>query len=337
MRSCRGAGNRGLGAKGLGEGMRRSLCVVAGIGAACAALFLPLRQAHAWGPEAHRVVALIADKVLQQNDAAVRGKVQAVLATDKDNRLTKNDIASEATWADALRDKSQEARFATSGWHVVRLRPDGPDLAAACSGHKPLPAGYPASRGPPDNCVVDKILQFEKELQNPDTSAGERLAALQFLLNLVPDVNDPLLAIDRGDQGGQCTAIQIGAKPPVRLSTYWQSTLVGEVVGRDPAGGAARILASVTAADAQKWAAGNPESWALESHEVAKTILYTFPPDSVAGKHTFPGGRGEQEACSEATLYRVGADYETKVLAAVKQQLARAGIRLAQVLRDSFK
>ena len=326
-----------MGLRGLGEGMRRSLCVVAGIGAACAALFLPLRQAHAWGPEAHRAIALIADKFLQQNDAAARGKVQAVLATDKDNRLTKNDIASEATWADVLRDKSQEARFATSGWHAVRLRPDSPDLAAACSGHKPLPAGYPASRGPPDNCVVDKILQFEKELQNPDTSAGERLAALQFLLNLVGDVNDPLLAIDRGDQGGRCTAVQIATKPPVRLSSYWQTTLVGEVVGRDPAAGAARILASVAGADVQKWAAGNPESWALESHEIAKTIIYGFPADSAAGKYAFPGTRGEQEGCGDVTLHKVAADFETKALAAVKQQLAKGGIRLAQVLRDSFK
>jgi hypothetical protein len=36
-------------------------------------------------------------------------------------------------------------------------------------------------------------------------------------------------------------------------------------------------------------------------------------------------------------LYRVGPDYETKALAAVKQQLAKGGLRLAQLLRDSFK
>jgi len=320
--------------------MRRSLCVVAVFGAAFATLFLPVRQSHAWGPEAHRAIAVIADKVLQQSDAAARGKVQAVLATDKDNRLTKSDIASQATWADVLRDKSQEARFATSGWHAVRLRPDSPDLVAACSGHKPLPAGYPASRGPPDNCVVDKILQFEKELQNPDTSAGERLAALQFLLNLVGDVNDPLLAIDKGDQGGQCTAVQIGGKPPVRLSTYWQTTLVGEVVGRDPAAGAARLLSSVSPADMQSWAAGNPESWAMESYQVAKTVTYAFPADSAAEKTAgskAPAGKGEPEGCGEVALYRVGADYETKALAAVKQQLAKGGLRLAQLLRDSFK
>src|SRR5438874_10986961 len=52
--------------------MLRSFRFVAIIGAAVAALFPPLHQSHAWGPEAHRAIALIADKVLQQNDAAVR-------------------------------------------------------------------------------------------------------------------------------------------------------------------------------------------------------------------------------------------------------------------------
>jgi len=42
-------------------------------------------------------------------------------------------------------------------------------------------------------------------------------------------------------------ALQIGPKPPVRLSTYWQDTLVAEVAGPDPAKGAARIAASVPA------------------------------------------------------------------------------------------
>ena len=322
-----------------GLGMR-PLRFVAVIGVAYAALLLPVRQAHAWGPDAHRTIALIADKVLQQSDAAARGKVQALLATDKDARLTKNDIASEATWADVLRDKSQEARIASSNWHAVRLRADSPELAAACYGRPPLPSGYPASRGPRNNCVVDKIEQFQKELQNPDTMPGERLAALQFLLNLVGDVNDPLLAIDKGDQGGQCTAVQIGGKPPVRLSTYWQTTLVGEVVGRDPAAGAARLLSSVSPADMQSWAAGNPESWAMESYQIAKTVAYAFPADSAAGKTAdskAPAGKGEPDGCGEVAPYRVGADYETKALAAVKQQLTKGGLRLAQLLRDSFK
>src|SRR4029077_2513237 len=190
---------------------------VAVVGVVVAALFLPMRASLAWGPEGHRVVALVADRVLQQGDAGARAKVLALPASDKGDRLTKTDIASQATWADVLREKSEEARFATAAWHAARLKPDNPDLASACFGRKPRPAGYPASHGPRDNCSVDKIAQFEAELKNPETSSGERLATTRFLLNLVGDLHYPLNAIDRGDRGGSCIALQIGAKPPVRL------------------------------------------------------------------------------------------------------------------------
>jgi hypothetical protein len=316
--------------------MRRWFGAVPVVAAAGIALLLPLRAGLAWGLEGHRVVALVADRLLQQNEPAVRAKVQAVLAADKDNRLTKNDIASEATWADVLRAKSPEARLGTSAWHAVRLKPDNPDLAAACFGRKPLPPGYPASRGPQEKCVVDKLMQFEAELKNPETSQFQRLAALQFLLNLVGDVSDPLNTIDRGDQGGHCTAVQIGSKPPVRLSTYWEETLVRQVLGGNAAQGAARIAAAIPA-DARSWSEGSPAAWARDSFEVAKSVTYAFAAEQAAGQHQFPARKGETEPCPSVALYRVGPEYESNALAAVQTQLAKGGVRLARMLRDTFK
>jgi hypothetical protein len=317
--------------------MRRWLASGGALFTAFSLLTLSTGQALAWEAQAHRAVALIADKLLQQGDSTARAKIRALLATDKDNRFTKNDIASEATWADILMEKSEEARSATTPWHSARLKADNPDLASACFGRQPLPAGYPASHGPKENCIVDKVAQFEEELQNSETSPGERLAALQFLLNLVGDLHDPLNAIDRGDRGGRCIALQIGGKPPVRLATYWQETLVNAVVGSDPAKGAAHILGTVSQADLQKWAEGKPEDWLRDSYEVAKVVVYNFGDPKPAGKFTFPPGRGEADSCGEVDLYKVGPEYETKALAAVKQQLAKAGDRLAAVLRASFK
>ncbi len=316
--------------------MRRRIGLAVLVAAACAAALLPMRASHAWGPDGHRVIALVADRVLQQSDPGARAKVQAVLATDK-SKLTKTDIASQATWADVLRDKSPEARFGTTVWHATRFKPDNPDIAAACFGRKPLPPGYPASRGPQDNCSVDKIQQFVAELKNPETTSFQRLAALQFVLNLVGDLNDPLYAIDHGDQGGECVALQIGSKPPVRLSTYWEEILVRQIVGSDAAGGAARLAAATPPAEARNWAEGNPEAWARETYQVAKTVTYGFASEKPAGKHDFPARKGQEAACASVPLYRVSLDYETKALAAVKTQLAKAGIRLAVVLRDGFK
>ena len=299
------------------------------------ALLLPARAGHAWGPDGHRAVALIADRILQRSDPCALAKIKALLATDK-SRLTNTDIASEATWADVLRDRSPEARLGTTYWHATRFKPDSPDIAAACFGRKKLPAGYPASRGPYDNCSVDKVAQFAAELKNRETSSHQRLAAVQFLLNLVGDVHDPLNAIDYRDQGGECVALQIGSTPPVRLSAYWEETLVRQVVGPDAAGGAARLVAALPP-EAQQWAGGTPEAWVRESYEIAKAVTYGFAAQQPAGKHDLPARKGDVAACNSVPLYRVEPEYATKALAAVRTQLAKAGVRLAAVLRDGFK
>jgi hypothetical protein len=309
--------------------------LVAIVAIAFAILVLLPRAGLAWGPEGHRIVAIIADQLLRRSDPAVQATILALLKTDKDNDLTKADFADEATWADVLREKSEEARDAMAQWHSTRLKPDKPDMDSACFGHTPLPTGYPASHGPRRNCSVDKVLQFEAELRNPQTSSFERIAAVRFLLNLIGDLHDPLHAVDYGDQGGFCVAIQVGSKPPVRLSSYWQDTLVGEAAGPDAARGAARLLASIGTAELGDWPRGQPEAWAQETYEIAKRITYSFAAEQPAGKHTFAAAKGEP--CPTVNLYRVGADHETKALAAVRTQLAKAGVRLAATLRGNFK
>jgi hypothetical protein len=201
-------------------------------------------ESWAWGPEGHRIIALVAERLLQAQSPAVQKKIVDILATDKSNEWTKTDIASEATWADALREKSPEGRVASTNWHYAKLDASGPDLTKACFGQPALPALRPASRGPQDNCIVDKIEQFAKELREPDTLESERLAALQFLLNLVGDIHDPPYLIEHNDQTGRCIAVlPPGAKAPVRLSLYWDDMLVAEAAGKDPVTAAGQIAA----------------------------------------------------------------------------------------------
>ena len=157
---------------------RAILCLVP------AALLWEPSQCWAWGGEAHEIIALLADRLLETGDPALEKKVAEILAADKSNTWTKTDIAGEAIWADALREKSPEGRVATTKWHYVKLDPDNPDLNKACFGRPALQAMMPASHGPRDDCIVDKIEQFAKELREPGTSEPERLMAVQFLLNL---------------------------------------------------------------------------------------------------------------------------------------------------------
>src|SRR6266446_2380015 len=280
-------------------------------------LFLTTGESRGWSAEGHMIVALVADRLLQAQDAAAHKKLTELLATDKSNSWTKTDIAGEANWADVLLEKSPEGRAATAKWHYVKLDAANPDLTKACFGKPALPFMAPASRGVQDDCVVDKIEQFAKELRDPATLPGERLTALQFLLNFVGDVNDPLFAIEQNDQGGRCVALIFpAAKTPVQ------------------------IVAGLTPADIQKWSSGSPADWAMESYNVAKEVTYSFakdkPKDS-ASKYSFPARKGEKDPCGPVPLYQVDAGYRERAVAAVKEQLAKAGVRLAFLLRENLQ
>jgi S1/P1 Nuclease len=140
--------------------------------------------AFAWGDEGHGVVAVIAEHYL---DATVRAKIATLLATDTDT-LTAHDIASEATWADKYRDSDRDTtkiRYGgTREWHFVDIELAQSDLASACFGHPTLPTGPPASEGPRQACVVDKIEQFAAELRNPAVTAPERAVSAQVPFGL---------------------------------------------------------------------------------------------------------------------------------------------------------
>ena len=298
-------------------------------------------ESRGWSAEGHMIVALVGDRLLQARDAAAHKKLAELLTTDKSNTWTKTDIASEATWADVLLEKSPEGRAATAKWHYVKLDPANPDLTKACFGKPALPFMAPASRGLQDDCVVDKIEQFAKELRDPDTLPGERLMAVQFVLNFVGEVNDPLLTIEQNDQGGRCVALMLpAAKTPVRLSAYWDDTLVVETAGKDPAKAAVQIVAGLTPADIQKWSGGSPADWAQESYNVAKEVTYSFAkdkPKEPASKYSFPARKGEKDPCGPVPLYQVDAGYRERAVAAVKEQLAKGGVRLAFLLRENLQ
>src|SRR3984893_735724 len=93
-----------------------------------AMLSLMPAESRGWSAEGHMIAALVADRLLQARDAAAHKKLAELLATDKSNTWTKTDIASEATWADVLLEKSPEGRAATAKWHYVKLDAINTDL-----------------------------------------------------------------------------------------------------------------------------------------------------------------------------------------------------------------
>jgi hypothetical protein len=283
-------------------------CIVAGI---CATA----RPAHAWGDEGHEAIGLIA---LHYLTPATRARVELILAAD-DTGLVARDIAHEATWADKYRDSDRNGtrqRYdATRDWHFVDLEiHGGADLNRACHGRPQLPAGIPASQGPAEDCVVDKIEQFAAELADSRSSDQERRLALQFLLHFVGDLHQPLHASDDHDQGGNRKVARGPGLPENNLHHDWDTAFV-ERLGADPAAIAQRLTDGITDAELRQWARGTPDDWTLESYAVANAHAYGMLPS--------PDALGQ---------YPLTDAYVADAVAVTAQQLKKAGVRLAFML-----
>ncbi len=293
-----------------------------------AAFVLALLAAHAawgWGDAGHQIVATIAYARLGK---AARAEVDALLATDAD-ALTASDFVSRSTWADRFRDHDRATTRvhyeATRRWHFVDIELDDGSLDAACRGHPPLPAGTAASEGAVEACIVDKIEQFRAELHAPATPPAERLLALKFLIHFVGDLHQPLHASDHRDAGGNAVPVLWGDLAAAQnLHAYWDRRVV-QLLGSDPKAAGAALNRAITPAQVRAWSRGAPGDWAIEAWAQAKSVAYDF-----RGLSMVPDEHGTE-------VLELDAAYEQRALAAVREQLMRAGVRLARLLNAALR
>ena len=271
--------------------------------------------ARAWGDEGHEIVATIADALLKPE---VRRRVHAILDSDEDP-LTDHDIASQATWADRLRSADPDgARHRTNQWHFVDNEIAAPSLDSACFSHPRLAPYLPATQGPAQACIVDKINQFAAELASPITTPEERLAALKFLLHFVGDLHQPLHTADDEDRGGNDKHVSAPGWRANNLHHYWDTEFV-RALGTDPATVAANLLAHLSPNDIKRWSAGTPTDWARESFEIARHDTY-----------------GKLPPLNTRFSYRLDETYINMAVRDCREQLAKAAIRLAALLNHTL-
>lgn len=282
-------------------------------------------QAFAWGDDGHQIVGAIAYSRLTP---PVKNKVDALLAADTDD-LTAPDFVSRTTWADKYRDSDRsstgERYEATRNWHFVNIEIANGQADAACKHHPKLPLGKVASAGPAQACIIDKIDQFISELRNSSVAKAEKVLALKFLLHLVGDLHQPMHTADNRDRGGNDIAVVYGERTtPDNLHSYWDHFLVRSL-GDDPKVIAASLNRQITNAKADRWSNGTPTDWAMQSFGRAKSVAYNF-----SGQQTFTDELGVK-------TIRLDHAYENHALTLAREQLAKAGVRLAAVLNHNLK
>ena len=205
-------------------------------------------KAFAWGSEGHRIVAEIAEQLLEPGTAK---QVRDLLAIENSTTL-----ADVANWADQVRPQRPE----TAPWHFV----DIPISATAYDAARDCAGG---------NCVLAKIEQFAATLHDTSAPPQTRLEALKFLVHFVGDVHQPLHASDNNDRGGNEVRVAFEGRR-TNLHAVWDSGILAPAVNGDDRAYALRLDTEIGQQQVAQWSQGSPEQWANESHAVAVSIIY---------------------------------------------------------------
>jgi hypothetical protein len=239
-----------------------------------------------WGPLGHRVVAEIAMDRLSP------------AAADETRRLLGGQtLADVANWADEVRRDLP----GTAPWHYV-------DIETTDSSY------VPARDCKEDACIVAALNVQIAILSDHSRSDADRATALKWVVHLVGDIHQPLHAGERGDRGGNDLKITFDGKR-TNLHSLWDSGLLlsygqtdGEIVHQiEDQIGQRSDIAALTAT--------TPAQWAMESHNVARDVVYRNLQSSL---DITPG-------------------YAEAARPVIRERLLRAGVRLAAVLDRALK
>ena len=253
-------------------------------------LMISGRSVQAWGRYGHRAAGKLAESRL--SPAALKA-VRELLEPGES-------LADASTWADEVRRD-----FPRSGpWHYVNVPIT----------EEKFDARFCSDSG----CVISKIKEFRKVINDREVPRVKRQQALRFLTHFVEDMHQPLHVGDQHDRGGNDAQVQFFGHGS-NLHRVWDSGLLERAYIDDLA-----LLKEITvlagSAEAAGWSGGSVESWADESLDAAKRAY--LQPDVDA-----PLRMGA----------KLGQAYQDIHLPVACRRVTQAGMRLARILNEAFE
>jgi hypothetical protein len=172
-------------------------------------------------------------------------------------------------------------------------------------------------------CTLSAIANDSAVLSSPSTTDLEKLTALKFLGHWVGDIHQPLHVSFEDDRGGN--EVLVDGECSGNVHATWDTCLVLKAVGSDVSAAATDLLKTVTPAKTEEWTqASNPRDWANESLAITR---------GSATKYCVREGSSCNLPSGEVD---VDAGYVQRNVSIVRQQLAKAAVRLAHLLDAAF-
>jgi hypothetical protein len=260
----------------------------------------------AWGPQGHRTVGAIADRLLTPRARAV---VLRLLADDRDkfgNASGRTTLEEVSVWSDEIYGTAA----AHPHWHYDNAPVCGPVVIAAVC--------------PDGDCASEQLKRLISVMADPQAAPRARNEALKWVVHLVGDLHQPLHAADDGDRGGNAVQVALaGLRTRGRESLHraWDNDFVQlalQARNRQQPPGDVDTLASAAQTLLGAAGEGNPDSWASESNNLARNVAYRYP--------------GFACGAPPPTIVVLDQAYVTSAAALVRERLLLAGARLANLL-----
>jgi hypothetical protein len=221
------------------------------ISAACLTFLFGGTRTFAWGPEGHKVVALMAEKNMS---STALEKVEGILSGSS--------LENVANWADEIRPERAE----TGSWHYINI----PLAASSINRSRDCPSG---------NCITAQIQRFIAVLRGSGTDSKAKQEALKFVVHFVGDLHQPLHTEDDQDRGGNQRTVSFFGQIE-NLHEVWDSS----ILSRDdpsPQSLAEKLEGKISASNKSDWSLGTVDGWALESHKIAQQTAYGDLPNGL--------------------------------------------------------
>jgi hypothetical protein len=253
-------------------------------------------EARAWGDLGHKVICEIALRLVQPE---TRAAINGLMELDTNFKT----FSDSCIYPDHPRIRAAE--------HFINLSRDSKGLT---SDECPL--------APP--CVLTAILHDFNILQGRDQPDASKLVALKSLGHWVGDIHQPLHVSFLDDRGGNKITISGQQCSDRNLHAVWDNCLILYSVGPDVSEAATDLLADTTPEMKAQWIASVPRDWANESFAITKAPRTMYC--------TMQG-----PSCDTAgNTVNITEQYLDTNGPVVKQQLQKAGVRLARLLDTAF-
>ena len=277
---------------------------------AAAVLIAGAQAALAWGPQGHRTIGAIADRLLTP---AAHQVLLQVLAHDEDkfgNSSGRTTLEAVSMWADEVRGTGADR----PAWHYDDL-----PICGAADKARYCPGGQ---------CATEQLKRLVAVLADKGAPARERDEALKWVVHLVGDIHQPLHASDNTDHGGNLVEVAlegVHTRGRENLHRAWDNDLVQLTLhmrNRQQPPRDLEALAPEALNLEREVGHGSPDSWAKESNNLARNVAYRYR--GFACNRTPPG------------IVVLDAAYIDDAEVVVRERLLLAGARLATLLNSTL-